>query len=205
LIDGGGSAAAVNWLKEIPDYIRDTAADLGTKVHYLAEQIGRGDTPTEVEESAKKRAESYLQWERTTKPEFVMVEFMVYNEDLLYGGTGDVILYLNPCPAKECDSLNKRCLWMIDYKTGSTIDATTGMQLAGLKHASWIGTKGSPDKIAIPVADHYGVLHIQDEGSTLFEYQVRESEWEAFQACRRLWTWGFFESKSVKIKPKGYA
>jgi hypothetical protein len=134
-----------------------------------------------------------------------MVEFMVYNEDLLYGGTGDVFLYLNPCPAKACDGQGLRHLWMIDYKTGNTIQESTAMQLAGLKHASWIGTKGSPEKIAIPVANHFGVLHIRDEGAALTEYQVRESEWEAFQACRRLWTWSFFDSKDIKIKPKGYA
>src|SRR5664280_574677 len=43
--EAGGDAAAVNWLKKIPDYQRDSAADVGSRIHALAEQINRGLEP----------------------------------------------------------------------------------------------------------------------------------------------------------------
>jgi hypothetical protein len=65
LIESGGAEAAIDWLKRIPDYIKDSAADLGTRVHYIAEQIGKGETPPDAQESDKKRAEAYLEWKQT--------------------------------------------------------------------------------------------------------------------------------------------
>src|SRR5664280_2828664 len=41
----GGDAAATDWLKKIPDYQRAGAADTGSRVHRLAEQIARGGEP----------------------------------------------------------------------------------------------------------------------------------------------------------------
>src|SRR5450759_1104644 len=41
----GGDTAAVNWLKGIPDFKRDSAADVGTRVHLFAEQLARGEEP----------------------------------------------------------------------------------------------------------------------------------------------------------------
>jgi hypothetical protein len=41
----GGDAAATDWLKRIPDYQRDTAADIGSRVHRLVEQLARGTDP----------------------------------------------------------------------------------------------------------------------------------------------------------------
>src|SRR5207248_5364567 len=48
----GGPEAAINWLKTIPDYLRDRAADRGTSVHALAEQIVRGQVPEVPDELA---------------------------------------------------------------------------------------------------------------------------------------------------------
>jgi hypothetical protein len=42
LIARGGEEAAVKWIASLPDYQRDQAADLGSSVHTMAEQIARG-------------------------------------------------------------------------------------------------------------------------------------------------------------------
>src|ERR1039457_530677 len=52
MVQSGGPGAAVEWLKRIPDYARDTAAALGTAVHAMAEALGRGE-PVTVDESLR--------------------------------------------------------------------------------------------------------------------------------------------------------
>lgn len=198
LIASGGPDSAIDWLKRIPDYIKDAAADMGSKVHYYAEMLGSGGTLPDIAEQEALRTQSYIDWERANRPEFVHVEFMVYNEKWLYGGTGDVFLRLPVCPAKGCGK--KNCLWLIDYKTGNGIYESSAMQLCALQRGEFMGYKGDPKQYEIPQADHYGILHITNAGARLVEYQVRESEWEAFRACRRLYTWQHSESKDIKIR-----
>src|ERR1700690_545604 len=44
MVRSGGPGAAADWPNRIPDYARDTAADLGTAVHAAAEAIASGES-----------------------------------------------------------------------------------------------------------------------------------------------------------------
>lgn len=198
LIATGGAQSAQDWLSRIPDYIKDAAADMGSKVHYYAEKLGLGQELPEIHPNELARTQSFIDWEKANKPEFVLVEFMVFSEKYQYGGTGDVFLRLKVCPAKNCGKNN--CLWLIDYKTGKGIYETAGLQLMALQRADFIGHRGSPDKIEIPTADHFGILHITDAGSRLVQYEIGESEWETFRACRRLKQWVQKEMRTIKVE-----
>ena len=89
MVKSGGPQAAVEWLKRIPDYTRDTAADLGTAVHAMAEAIGRGE-PAAVDETLRPYLAAYRRdFLDAFAPRFLAVEAMVCSERYEYGGTAD--------------------------------------------------------------------------------------------------------------------
>lgn len=172
----GGEIAAIAWLKNIPDYQRDVSADLGSRVHVLAEAIARKQEVTVTPEEAP-FINAYMAWEKRAKPKYIAAEFMVYSATHEYGGTGDAVIELG----------GER--WLVDTKTGRNVYAETALQLAGLNGAEWSGRPGDPKKYRVPKVDRFGVLHVRPEGAQLVEYHVGEEEWAAFLACRALHKW----------------
>lgn len=187
MLEEGGDLAAIAWLKNIPDYRRDTAADLGTRVHAIAEALARKQ-PVEVPEDAVGHVEAYQRWLHDAKPKFRAAEFMVYSETDHYGGTGDAIFVL------------KGELYGVDYKTGRNVYPETALQLAGIFNASFAGKSGDPKKYKITVPDRFGVLHIRADGVELIPYSVTRAEWLAFMACRVLRKWLDERAELVKEK-----
>lgn len=185
MVKDGGPVAAVEWLKRTPDYQRDTAADLGTRVHALAEAISRGQE-IEVDEAAAPFVEQYQRWVATAKPEVLNAEYMVFSATHRYGGTADMAARI------------KGETWLIDIKTGSGAYAETSLQLAALHNAEWAGRPGDPKKYGIPKATRFGVLHVRPEKAELIPYDVTDAEFRAFVACRYLTDWLEFRAPAIK-------
>jgi len=185
LVERGGESAAAAWLKEIPDFERDTAGKMGTAVHILAEAIARKQ-PVVVTEAQQPFVDRYVEWLAKHKPKFKNVEFMVYSASHLYGGTADAVVELNGE------------LWLIDYKTGKDAYTDTALQLAAYAFADWAGKPGDPRKYAIPKVTRFGVLHIRPDHADLIPYSVTAAEYEAFLACRRLFDWKKYREPIVK-------
>lgn len=180
-----GPAAAERWLKGLPDKERDAAADLGTKVHTLAEKYALGQESVWTDD-----IEPYITAYRRDfldryKPEFKHVEFMVYSERYRYGGTADAVCVINGET------------WLIDYKTGKGAYSDTALQLAALRWADFLGFAGDPQKYAIPNATRFGVVHIRPEGARLIPYRVTREDFDAFLYCRGLWTWVKERSENI--------
>lgn len=188
MIASGGPEAAIKWIASTPDYQRDTSADLGTRIHALAEAITRGQDVTITDEEAP-YVVAYREWLREKKPQIVNVEYMVYSEAHGYGGTADMACSLHSPFTEHPLSACENELWLIDLKTGKATYPETALQLAGLHNADWAGRPGDPKKYAIPKATRFGVLHIRPEGAQLIPYQVGPAEFAAFLACRQLTTW----------------
>lgn len=176
MVKDGGPDAAVEWLKRTPDYQRDTAADLGSRIHLMAEAIAR-DVEVEPSEEEVPYVEAYRRWQSVAKPEFVNVEFMVYSETYQYGGTADAVMRL----AGD--------LWLVDYKTSKGVYAETALQLTAYARADWAGLPNDSRKFRIPKVTRYGVLHIRPEGAELVEFDCGPDEWQAFRALRELRGW----------------
>ena len=139
MVRSGGPAAAVDWLKRIPDYARDTAADLGTAVHAAAEAIGRGE-PVAVGRACARLLAAYRRdFLDVFAPRFLAVEAMVCSERYEYGGTADAFV--------EIDGET----WLLDYKTGAGVYPDTALQLAGLARAQFIGYPGDPAQYPMPL------------------------------------------------------
>lgn len=185
MVRNGGPEAATKWLSAIPDFQRDAAADLGTRVHILAEAIAR-EHPVEVTAEEEPYVTAYLRWYGTTKPKVTNAEFMVYSQQHLYGGTADLACVIGTE------------LWLIDIKTGKNAYPETALQLAGLRFADWAGRTDDPKKYAIPQASRYGVLHVRPDGAELIPYQVTQDEFSAFLALRTAHGWQ--ENRAPLIK-----
>ena len=149
MVASGGPQAAIDWLKKIPDFARDSAADLGTAVHAMAEALGRGE-PVRIDESLRPYLLAYRRdFLDVFAPRFLAVEAMVCSERYEYGGTADAFVEI----AGD--------VWLLDYKTGSAVYPDSALQLAGLARAQFIGRPGDPIQYPVPFATRFGILHVR--------------------------------------------
>jgi hypothetical protein len=186
--EAGGDAAATDWLKKIPDYRRDTAADIGTRVHKLVEQLALGAEPVVTADEAP-FVDAYRAFLAEYRPRFLAVEEMVVSLRHGYAGTLDAIAVIGGET------------WLLDVKTGTGLYAETGLQLAGYASADAIGRPGTPKRFRLPRATRFGVVHVRPDGARLVEYAVDRGTFAAFLDARRLFAWQVDPAKSVVGKP----
>jgi len=185
MVQNGGAQAAIDWLKRLPDYHRDAAADLGSAVHAAAEAIGR-DEGTALESAVEPFVAAYRRdFLARFRPRFLAVEAMVCSPRHEYGGTADAFV--------EIDGE----IWLLDYKSGAGVYPDTALQLAGLARAEFIGCPGDPAPHPLPMATRFGVLHIRPEGARLLPVVVDRATVAAFLDARRLFAWDQGPAKSV--------
>jgi len=177
LIAKGGPKAAASWLAQIPDYQRDTAADLGSAVHRLAEETSRGEQVSVTEEQAPFVA-AYHRFLNDYSPEFKSLERMVFSEAHGYGGTFDWLAVIDGK------------LTLGDTKTSKAVYPETALQLAALGNADFIGLTDDERKYTMPRIEQYAVLHLRPEqyasGYRLIEFHHIPEAFEAFLAALRL-------------------
>lgn len=186
MVASGGPLKAAEWLKGIPDYQKDSAANLGSAVHSFAEQIARGEDP-EVPDESKPFVAAYRRFLEEYQPTYLAVEEMVANLNHGYGGTLDAICQINGET------------WLLDTKTSRGAYVETALQLAAYGNAEFIGRTNDPTKYAIPPIQRYGVLHLNPyspdrpkgypEGYRLIPYTVGDDEYEAFLSALLLLRW----------------
>lgn len=179
-----GRDSAINYLKGIPDYQRDTAADLGSSIHRLVEGITKGEDIA-VSEAEAPYVETYRRFLKEHKPEFLAVEEMVASIEHNFAGTLDAIARI------------RGELWLLDTKTGSGIYPEIAMQLAAYGHAEFIGRPGSRTRFLLPKVTRYGVIHVRPDATRLVPYKVDRSTFDAFLDARRLWAWQQERGKAV--------
>lgn len=172
----GGDAAATDWLKKIPDYQRDSAADVGSRIHALAGQINRGLEPA-VSADEVPFIDAYRAFLASFRPRFVAAEEMVVSLRHGYAGTLDAIAVIDGET------------WLLDLKTGSGVYPETALQLAAYGAADFIGRPGITRRFRLPRASRFGVVHVRPEGARLIEYHVGRDTYAAFLEARRLHTW----------------
>jgi hypothetical protein len=182
--DAGGDVAAADWLKRIPDFQRDSAADVGTRVHRLVEQLDQGAEPEVTAEEAPFVA-AYRRFLAAYRPRFMAVEEMVCSLRHGYGGTLDALAVIDGRT------------WLLDVKTGSGLYAETALQLAAYGAADFIGRPGVARRFRLPRVSRYGVIHVRPEGARLIEYRVDRGTFAAFLEARRLFAWQQGPGKSV--------
>jgi hypothetical protein len=185
MVQNGGTQAAVDWLKKIPDYQRDASADLGSAVHAAAEAIGRGQAVAPDDAVQPFVAAYRRDFLDVFGPRFIAVEAMVCSLRYEYGGTADAFA--------EIDGET----WLLDYKTGAGVYPDVALQLAGLARAQFIGLPGDPTQYPVPAATRFGVVHIRPDGARLLPVLVDRATVAAFLDARRLFEWDQGLAKTV--------
>jgi len=181
--EGGRTDAAVQYLTTLSTAARDR----GSRIHAAIEQI-LCRQPVQVDprdEPAVAGARAWLNQQVADHGlRLLEVEAYLINATLGYGGTLDLIA--------ELDGE----VWLLDWKTSSSVATPAGqvyrdhrLQLAAYAGAEFVARVGDPTRYAIPAISRYGIVHVTDGGTRLYEAPVTEADWIAFRACLALHRW----------------
>jgi hypothetical protein len=181
--EAGRVDAAVKYLTTLST----SAMDRGSRIHASIEQILRRE-PAAIDprdEAAVAGARAWLNAqvrEHGLRP--LEVEAFLLHETLSYGGTCDLIA--------ELDGE----VWLLDWKTGSSVATPDGavyrdhrLQLAAYANAEFIARVNDPERYPLPAITRYGIVHVTDGGTRLYEAAVTPRDWIAFRACLALHSW----------------
>lgn len=145
-------------------YVKDTAADLGTRVHARVEAHVLG-TPyaddDEVEPFAEQAIAFFDAWGVDLTTQIEAAECTVANRTLGYAGTADLFVWLPTGAGGELQ------LWLVDYKTSSTrpVNSTypeMGLQLAAYRHAEVIWLPDGQDA-PVPQVAGTAILNLRTD------------------------------------------
>ena len=191
----GGRDGAISLLKKAATTKRDVAADIGTRVHALAESVARG-IPVELTEQERPYLSAYQRFLDEWQPRYLAAEEMVVSLVHGYGGTFDAIVEM------AGDT------WMLDTKTSKGTYPETALQLAAYAGADFIGRPGDSQRYSIPPCTAFGVLHLRPDNGGVYEvipYDVTPYTFSAFLWARRLYEWRETEATKVMGQPLGRA
>jgi hypothetical protein len=160
--------------------VRDAAANRGTQVHRLAEQLVHGDRVAVPEEIAGHVA-AYVRFldEWDVRP--VLVEATVYSETHGYCGTLDLVAdLLDPDDPEPDPEKRSRLRWLLDLKTNrSGIFGEVALQLAAYRHAEvWVDGEGT--EYEMPEVDMVGAVHVRADGYDLIPVEAGPAQHRAF-------------------------
>jgi hypothetical protein len=192
LLETIGEEAVIEAMAKAADKLRDDKGDSGTRVHSVIESIFKRQ-PYTVEDDIGPSVEGFLKWANDRKPEIKASEFMVISDTHRYGATGDAALVVD---LREWGLPHERALVLVDAKTGYLAD-TIAFQFAAIRWADHSGLPGDPKPYAVPQATHFAALAVRPDGTELVPYDVTETEFRAFLACRDLYEWDRQRSRQV--------
>lgn len=177
-------------VKGAPNRDRDQAANRGTEVHRLAEQLVQGDK-VEVPDELAGHVESYLDFLEDWAVDPILVEATVINRRIGYMGTLDLVARLRglgPC--------------LIDVKTNrSGPFEDTALQLAAYRHAeTYLDDDG--EEQPMPTVDWSGVCWVRGDGYDLVEFDTSKTYLNLFICAKQI---ARLDWKDGDLRPKGDA
>lgn len=161
---------------------RDSAAALGSRVHGWADKlltVGLTDEDMAgMDDATLKRVRAYAKWWGESGWKLRLTEAMVYNPEVGYGGTFDLLAY---------DADGKTVL--ADLKTGASVYREAILQLAAYGMAPLVQPDGGSRTFIAPKPDRYVVLHVTATKVREIEVNVGDDERMAFLDCVDLYRW----------------
>jgi hypothetical protein len=188
--EAGNVDAAVAFLLKA----RNTGTDgreRGSRIHETLEAIVRRQDPV-IDERDRAAVAGARAWLNENRIRPLEVEAFLINETLGYGGTCDLVADINGET------------WLLDWKTSKSVAWPDGrvydemrLQLAAYAHAEFIARVGDASRYELPTIRRFGVLHVTDGGTRLYDADVTDDDWIAFRACLRLHQWRSAKSRSA--------
>lgn len=191
LVETVGKDGARKALTDRSTWKRDTAAQLGTEVHRLADLVVQGQPTPPMEVGIRERVLAYADWWQRSGWTLRLSEACVFeppsDEGTVYGygGTFDLL-------ARDGDGRTV----LADIKTGKGIYREAILQLAAYGMAKLVSPWGAPAAYPMPAIDRYVVLHVTTGGVREVELAIGTAERMAFLACQELHEW----TKTVRGK-----
>tara|TARA_R100000781_G_scaffold60063_1_gene38376 strand:- start:5 stop:766 length:762 start_codon:yes stop_codon:yes gene_type:complete len=178
------------WLGSMPSYDlacekRDAAAEVGTRVHNLCEDLllGKAVNLDEAEgPSYFKRLMSFVEWYKIHKPTILATELKLVHKDVPYSGTPDIVCIID------------EKIHMVDIKTGAPYD-THELQLTCYKE---LWDKTFPEfKI-----DEICGLYLKDSWISKVEPMYKKYKYsiDAVNSVYNIWLWQNGGSPKPKTK-----
>lgn len=192
-------------LKEIKAqvrFVKETAADLGSRIHAHAEAHVLGKPmpeDPEVAPYARQLVAWFDSWGIDLDKDVEAAECSVAHRTLGYAGTADLLVHLRTGAGR------RRELWLVDYKTSATrpaksVYAEHVLQLAALRHAEvlWL-----PDDSDAPMPKVAGtaVLNLRQRTFALIPVDAGQAAFAAFAAA----TQAALYLKDLRLKPEPLA
>ena len=158
----------IEQMKKAPYADRDAAANKGTQVHGLAEQLGRGEQ-VEVPDSLAGHVESCVKFLDDWDVQMVLQEVPVFSRKHRYAGTLDFI-------AKLADGRTV----LGDYKTNrSGPFGEVALQLAAYRYAEfYLDHEGNEQPM--PPVDGCVVVWVRADGYDLYDFTADEQVHRSF-------------------------
>jgi hypothetical protein len=156
------------------DEKRSSASNIGNIVHSIAEKISKGQPidESEVSEDTSPFVDAFKQFIADWQPEFIESEAFVASRKHGYAGTLDAIVKIDDV------------IYMLDIKTGKSIYAEVGLQLAAYARADFIGRVGGAEEPLPAIHPSRGlVLHLRPGKYALYPVQMGDEVFDAFLAA----------------------
>ena len=158
-------------LKGSPYADRDAAANRGSAVHALAEQLVQG-VEVDVPDELAGHVEAYVRFLTEWAPEPVLVERTVVNYTVGYAGTLDLSARFPCWPGEHV---------LTDIKTSrSGIFGETGMQLAAYRFAEFFVDDDGTEQ-PMPAIDRVIAVHVRADGYDVIPVRADEYVFTRFR------------------------
>ncbi|MFE2936690.1 hypothetical protein [Streptomyces sp. NPDC059278] len=169
-------------IKAIHREVKETASNLGDRIHTAAEQHVLGAPVTNDAEVAPYLAQLVrwlALWSVDLTEHVVATEITVMHRRLGYAGTADLMIWLPTGPDGVME------LWLIDYKTSATRSAKSvypenTLQLAALRYAETALLPDDTDA-PMPAIQRTGVLNLRAKSHALVEMPAGRDAHRAFR------------------------
>jgi hypothetical protein len=182
-------------IKKVHRDARDTAADLGTRIHHRAERMAlQAPFPTdpEVDPYARQLVLFWERWDVDLDTDIIAAEITFAHRRLGYAGTGDLMTLLRTSWRRVRGRRAKQ-LWLVDYKTSAKRPATSvypenAMQLAALRYAEVVWLPDDTDG-PVPGIQRTGVLNLRQRSHALVPMPGDRRAFRAFRGALETTKW----------------
>jgi hypothetical protein len=167
MLAAGGKQPTVDYLKKLPDQIRDDAGERGTEVHEIVFQLAKGDA-VDVPNDIAPYVRGALAYLDDFQPTTVLAETVVASYTHHYCGTLDSI--------QDVPGFGRL---LVDWKTSKGIYGNHALQLPGYRYAEvYLDDEGNEHPM-IPVDAAY-ILHIKPDDYELLPIEAGPEQFEDF-------------------------
>ena len=165
------------WLADRHNQVRDDAADLGVKLHDVAESDALFGEGAHIDADVLPFVTQFRRWRDRHQPTFHASEMTVISRKWGYAGTLDAILAIAEMPPKLAHlSTLPVC---VDWKTSKSVDRVKGWQVVAYANADAVLL---PDGTELPMPEINGglIVHIRPEKVQMREVHLTDENFQYF-------------------------